>query len=51
MFRDLYGKLSVTIWDYLEEQVPNDSELRDRIHDATLEFLDEALREAGVEVN
>ena len=49
--KDLYGLLSIAVWDYLEEQVPNDSGLRDRIHDDTLAFLDEKLREAGVEVN
>ena len=48
---DLYGKLSIALWDYAEVQVPNDSELRDRIHDDTLAFLDDVLREAGVEVN
>ena len=46
---DRYERLAASLWDYLEEQLPNDSELRDTIHDIVLHELDVRLRGVGVE--
>ena len=48
MFENRYEELAAKLWDYLEEQVPQDPELRDSVHAETLHYMDELLRENGV---
>ena len=45
---DRYERLAASLWDYLEEQLPNDADYRDTIHEIVLHELDVRLRGAGV---
>ena len=45
---DRYERLAASLWDYLEEQLPNDADSRDTIHEIVLHELDVRLRGAGV---
>jgi hypothetical protein len=49
MFADKYQEMVSKLRDYLEDQAPQDPELQDTVTDETLRFMDERLREAGIE--